>query len=172
MTQSAKKNRRSVRWASLAIAGLVAATAIACRPEVEPNDTNAEASDNNQFAYNKNASQGASFVFDGTVTRNADDNDIWFHYTTQSSNDLTVKIQGQACIVAEVKKCNAQAEWWAECSSQNRVDVGLIWNCPILGSTNPEVDLTIGLNKLIRVEVAAWPSGPAASDYTYSMHPN
>ena len=113
------------------------------------------------------------------MTDNTDENDIWFHYTTQSANDLTVNIEqaldvneNDACVIAEVKKCNASGDTWADCASGNRKDVGLIWNCPIVGTTNPSVDLTIGLNKLIRVEVSSWPSGPSEVEYIYSMFPN
>lgn len=158
---------------------LMAAFLVACIPEQEPNDTNGDASDNNYFDYNKNTTQGANFVLEGAVNKNNDDKDIWFHYTTEASNDLTVAIQSakdlagnDACVIADVKKCTAQVPWWSDCPSNQRQDVGLIWNCDVFGSANPEVDLTIGLNKLIRVEVNYWPGGPTDVEYSYSMFPN
>jgi hypothetical protein len=156
---------------AIALAALFCTMLTACVPEVEPNDTNADANANNDFNWSKTA-QGADHVYDGTLSEGSDDVDIWFLYTTTTSNDLTVKLQppdtaGHDCAVAEVKKCNQQGQSWSDCPAANRISVDLLWNCPVLGGIHDSVSFSIGVNRLVRVEVAPFPD-QGTFDYTWT----
>ena len=65
MTKEANTDRKRLRWTAVAATCLVAATAVACIPEVEPNDSNADATDKQPVQLQQERDSGCELCLQG-----------------------------------------------------------------------------------------------------------